>query len=777
LILSRRLAALPVILLSSAPALAEDPTFASAFAPGPLGPTSMADPSAPRTATTADAPLSAETPQNQSEAHGREAPVALSADEVSHDKALNIVTARGDVEIEQAGNILYADTVSYNVNQDIVTATGNVSLVMPSGDVVFSDYMQLSGKMKEGAMRDLLMVSSGLARTKARTATRSVGAQGQEINELDHAVYSPCDVCKGKKAPLWQLRATDVVHDSAAQQVTYHNAWLDMFGVPVAYTPYLSHPDPTVKRRSGFLYPSYGNSSTLGAYVRTPYYWVTSENSDVTLTPMLTTDYPSILIGEYRQRLADASFTIDGSGRVGGTVSKSSVVDDTGGIYSVGGNDAQRGHLNVTGEWDINDTWRASTDAHAISSDTYLRRYGLTGPSDYQNNRVTLEGFDGDDYARIETLAFRELRVSTTSERNPMALPRASWTHTGEPGVKGGYWTTQLSSVALMRTKGTDSYRVSGATAWTLPYVAPSGEHYTFTTSLRSDVYQVENYQKVDGTTFTGTTGRIIPEASMRWSWPFSSAGAHTTQVVEPVVVGSVSPLGGNPTNIPNEDSRSLDFDDTIALASNHFTGHDRVETGPRVSYGVNWNTYMTGTPNVFSSFVGQTYRTHKDAVFDEDSSSSGIREGLSDYVGRVRYRYGSAFIANYRVRLNQNNFDVVSHDISVGGGNEALQLTMGYLNERRQVQDDDSDDLEQISFSGTARIDQDWSLAFATNHSLTDDGGPLSFSTSAVYEDECFRFNITGTKDYTSDRDAESGWGVLFTLVFKTIGDTQLSM
>ncbi|WP_337995890.1 LPS-assembly protein LptD [Oleispirillum naphthae] len=795
---SSRLAALPVLLLSASPAFAADPTFASAYAEGPLGPTALIDPAAPPQppAETQGQPGEAqEQAQTAAPRNDRgpdtEAPVALAADEVTHDKTLNIVTARGDVEIEQAGYVLYADTVSYNVGQDIVTATGNVSLITPQGDVIFADFMQLTDKMKAGAMRDLLMVASDLSRTKARGAKRSVGKAGQQVNELDHGVYSPCDVCAGKKDPLWQIKAAEVIHDEGTHEVVYHDAWIDMFGYPVAYTPYLSHADPTVKRRSGLLYPSYGNSSTLGTFVRTPYYWVTSENSDVTLTPMLTSDMPSVMIAEYRQNLADGSFILDASGRIGGETPGYSYTDDYGVLHQRPERDGDRGHLRLRSEWDINDTWRSTTDLRAVSSDTYLRRYKLDNRTDYMTgknaprledgsfltSRATLEGFAGDDYARIEAVAFRELRALTDPVKNPFALPRASWSHTGEPGVKGGYWTTQLSTAALTRTSGTDSYRISGDAIWTLPYVAPSGEHYTLTTALRTDVYEVDDYLKTDGSTFTGTAGRIVPEASLRWSWPFASAGEYTTQVIEPVVVGSISPRGGNPTTIPNEDSRDLDFDDTQVLSANHFIGRDRIETGPRASYGVNWNTYMTGTSNVFSAFLGQTWRAYRDAVFDE--TTSGIREGLSDYVGRLRYQYGNNFFANYRFRLNQSDFDVVGNDITVGGGGEALRLSMSYINDRRLVQQYDNltEDVEQVAFSAMAYLTRDWSFGVSTSHSLTGDAGPRALSSSAIYEDECFRLRFTGSKDYTSDRDAESGWSVLMMLTFKTMGDTQFSL
>ncbi len=707
------------------------------------------------------------------------APVALAAEEVTHDRSLDIVTARGDVEINQAGYTLYADTVSYNINQDMVTASGNVSLIAPDGNVVFADYMQLTGKMKSGAIQNLLMVSNDLSRTAAHSGTRRIGDDGQQINELDHVVYSPCDTCAGSANPLWQIKAKRVVHDEQSHDITYRDATLEMWGVPVAYTPYFSNPDPTVKRRSGLLFPTMGSAANVGTYYTQPYYWVTSPNSDVTLAPMITTDDPSILIGQYRQNLPSASFVIDASGRAGGHVDDSTTTDSSGNSYLVEGGAANRGSLKVVGEWDVNDVWRASTELNAVSSDTYLRRYRLPHTDDYQTNRVALEGFNGDDYTVFEALSFRELRDLDTDVKNPYALPIARWIHNSEPGTRGGYWTTQLSTASLTRTDGNDSYRVSGSTAWTLPYVAPSGEHYTLGASLRSDVYQVQDYVKLDGESFTGATGRIIPEVTMRWSWPFASSGDYSTQVIEPVLVGALSPNGGNPSNIPNEDSRDLDFDDTQLLDTNHFVGYDRVETGPRATYGVNWNAYVHNSPSVFSAFAGQTYRVHGDSAFPD---GAGLREGPSDYVGRVRYRYGRYFDAFYRFRLDQKDLSVVSNDVTASFGVDPAKISVGYLKQDYSTRADydttSNSEVEQISLGLSSRVSRDWTLSVGTTHSLAaDSGGPLSLSSRLTYEDECFLFRIVGSKDYTTDRDAEAGWGVMMQLVFKTIGDTGFSL
>jgi len=704
--------------------------------------------------------------------------VAMSADEVTHDRNLDIVTARGNVEINQTGHTVFADTISYNINQDVVTATGNVSIISPDGSVAFADHIDLTGQLKQGALKNLLLISKDRTRMAAYSASRTIGHKGQQINQLNNAVYSPCDSCAGDTNPLWQIKAVKIVHDEATKDIVYNHAFLEFYGVPVLYTPYLFHADPTVKRRSGLLAPSIGSSSNLGTFYRHPYYLVTSPHSDVTITPMLTSDAPSILIGEYRQNFADGQFVINGSGRIGGSYDSETRRDSLDNERRVQGDDANRGQVDFQGQWNINDTWRARADLHATSSDTYKERYKLLEPDNYYTNIVALEAFAGNDYAKVEAISFRELRDIYNPQKSPFAAPRAEWNHVSAPGEKGGYWSTTFSTAALSRSGGANNQRVSGATAWTLPYISPTGEHYTLTASLRSDLYNVNDYTHADGSEYSGTTGRIIPEASLSWSWPFSAAGKHTTQIIEPIVIASLSPNGGNPTDIPNEDSLDVALNAANALQTNHFVGYDRVETGPRVTYGLNWDAYMNGSSGKISTFLGQTYRTHKDAAF---GNNSGFKDGVSDFVGRIEYTYSDAFKTAYRFKLDEDSLEPTSSDFSIEGGSDILRLRAAYINEKDQedISTGELSDVDQIALSASSKLSQYWSISGATQHDLSSngDGGPLSASLSAAYEDECFSFRLTGTNDYTSDRDADAGLAVMMTLVFKTMGTTQFNM
>src|SRR5579871_2768336 len=202
----------------------------------------------------------------------RSQPVLFVADEIQQDEDLGLVVAKGHVEFSQRDQTLLADVVTYNQKTNLVTASGHVALMDPSGEVVFGDYMELSDDMRDGFIKNVRALLSDRSRIAGNTGRRTNG----NITEIRKAVYSPCDLCaKDPTAPpLWQIKAGRLVHDQARKTVEIYDATAEVYGIPVFYTPYLSEPDPTVKRATGFLAPVFGHSASIGDFFRLPYYIV-----------------------------------------------------------------------------------------------------------------------------------------------------------------------------------------------------------------------------------------------------------------------------------------------------------------------------------------------------------------------------------------------------------------------------------------------------------------------------------------------------------------------
>jgi len=541
--------------------------------------------------------------------------VLISADQLTYDEVLGTVVATGNVEIAQGDRILIADTVSYNQTAKLVTASGNVMLLEPSGEVMFSDYVEITDDLRDGIMRNLRILLTDNSRIAANGARRTNGNR----TEMRKAVYSPCDLCAEDReaAPIWQIKAVKIVHDQTAHDIEYYDAWFELYGYPVAYIPYFRHPDPTVKRRSGFLTPVYGSSSALGLELTTPYYWTMAPHRDVTISPRFTTEEGLILGAEYREHVGNGQYSVDGS------ITYTDARDDDGNLED--GNEV-RGHLFSEGEFELDPTWRWGFKVQRASDDTYLRRYGISGLDTLTTNTF-VEGFNDRSYAAGNTYWFQGLKEADEDNKIPVVLPLLDFNYVGEPDSAGSYFTIDTNLMFLQRVEGADSRRLSAEAGWHLPFITEAGHAIRLSATLRGDVYYVNNVvipSNAPGDTDRGFTGRVRPELTAEWRYPLVAHIGTIRHVLEPIVQVIVAPNGGNPSKIPNEDSQDFEFDHTNLFTNNRFTGLDRVESGPRLNYGLRMGFYGQGGGRT-TLLIGQSARLREDDTFDLGSGLEKI--------------------------------------------------------------------------------------------------------------------------------------------------------
>jgi LPS-assembly protein len=676
----------------------------------------------------------------------------LLADEISYNDDTNIVTATGSVEVQRSNRLLMADKIVYDRNADIATATGHVSLLDNTGTVFYFDSIQVTGDLKQGLADEVRV----LLADKSRMASRVFRRLPTGVNELYEAVYTPCDSCKGED-PLWQIKASRVRYDRDAQMVYYNDAWLEIGGVPVFYTPYLAHPDPTSGAKSGLLLPAIGASRNLGAFYKQPYYIRIDDNRDATLTPFLTSDAGKGAIVQYRQNFADARVRVDGS-LIGGDPDL---------------NEDLRGHLTGTARWDLDEHWRTGTDLNFASDRTYLRRYAFEAPT-WLTSNLFGERFSQSSYFSANAYYIQRQRAPVLSSSVPVIAPLLTYSLVSDPDALGGTWNVDANGLVLFRETGTDTNRLSARVGWSLPYTSSYGAVYTFRADMRGDGYYVRDVPRpTKGDVFTGTEGRFVPEASLEWRMPFVSDQVGFRQVLEPIAMIAVSPHRLNPESIPNEDSLDLEFDDTNLFNMDRFSGLDRVETGARVNYGVRWSAF-NDTVGTVSAMMGQSYRFHDDPVF---SPLSGLRGHLSDFVGHVDFTPSPYASFQYRFRIDKDTLASRRGEVSAGLGPELFRVGASYLFVKTDGPTATAfGSTEELFVSLSSRFSQHWSIAASHRQNLGRNGGAIRTQVGVAYEDECFIFGVDFANDNTSDRDFKRGVAVLLRIGLKTIGDIKFN-
>lgn len=686
-------------------------------------------------------------------------PALISADQVTFDEELNIVTASGNVEISQGDRIVKADAVSYNVNTNVVSATGNVALLEPSGDVLFAEYVELTDDLGEGFIRDIRVLLSDRSRMAAVSGQRSGGNR----TVLNRAIFSPCELCKEDptKAPLWQLKANKIVHDQAEQEIRYYDARMEIFGIPVAYTPYLSHPDPTVKKKSGFLAPTFRNSDTLGFSAQVPYFWNIASNQDLTFAPIITSEQGPVAAGEYRHLFTNGTLDISGSATIADR-------EDSGGEVE---ENRFRGHIDAEGRFDIDETWRWGFDAKRSSDDTYQRVYDF-GSDRTLTSRAFVEGFRGRNYAAVNSFAYQGLRESDVNDESPIILPLADYNFTSEPLFANSVARLDANVLALTRTEGRDSRRASIIGGWDLPFISPLGDSYKFTAQVQADGYWVNGVDpdsdevNPDGSTFDGFTGRVFPQLAAEWRYPWVQANESFSQVVEPIVQVIAAPNGSNPGEIPNEDSRDFEFDDTNLFSLNRFAGLDRVDSGSRVNYGFKWNIFQGSSSS--EAFIGQSYALKEN---DDFSENSGLADNFSDFVGRVRINPIDEIDLLYRFRVDDEDFEARRNELDLSVGPPLLNVGVNYLFLKNTNELDEFDDREEVTVRVSSQLSQYWST-FASHRRDLEEKSSLETRVGLTYQDECFLIEGLVERTFFTDRDLEPEDTFAVRFVFKHLGE-----
>ncbi|MBO0736082.1 MAG: LPS-assembly protein LptD [Alphaproteobacteria bacterium] len=730
----------------------------------------------------------------------KSAPILFRADEIEFDEQLALTIARGHVEISQNGIVLLADTVTYNQRTDTVSASGNVSLSQPTGEIIFADFFELRDSMNEGFAKNVRMLLADRSRLAANTARRTNGNR----TELKRGVYSPCDLCREDPSapPAWQLKAREIDHDKELQLVEFRDAVMEIDGWPVFYTPYLSAPDPSVKRASGFLAPSIGNSNTLGAHVTIPYYLVLGPDKDLTLAPRLYTKVGPLAEAEYRQRFANGELDAVGSLNHSNVGSGSSTSSE---------GELWRGHINLHSAFDLDDTYRTGLDVQRVSDQTYLLRFGFGNPQlNAMISRAYLEGFEPRASTDVNGYIFQPLLPGLGDSTQPIVLPVANRFWQSEPDALGGRWNLNANLLNIVREVGTQTRRLSLGSEWNRSFRDPLGGQYNFTAGVRGDGYSIGGLSKVSNpelpsaffpangqpalapTPTDYVTGRAFPQLGLVWSYPLIHRGDDMTALIAPTVGGFAAPSSGNRRNIPNEDSLSYELTDTDLFRRDRLAGYDVLDTGQRVDYGVKFGLYDKAGGS-YRLLVGQSYRAEPNPFLP---LGSGAERRLSDLVGRVVLSPNSYLDLIYRFRFDTSPFSTRTQQVGISAGPQALRVAANFAYLPAQIQSEATvspitgqtvlyGKREQLSFSTTARLTRYWSLQVAETINLTNSttlvnnvqtplasSASLYGSVSAIYQDECMAFIGAVTQSGIRSGDVTPGYSVVFSLVFRNLGE-----
>jgi LPS-assembly protein len=677
----------------------------------------------------------------------------LRADQVDYNLNTAVTVAHGHVEIDYNDRIVQAEQVIYDQNKDVVTAEGHVVMMAPDGNVVFATHAVLTDQMRDGVIETMSALIGANGRMASPHAVRTNNGMRMVAQP---GVFTPCKVCNkpGQKTPLWSVKAQRVVYDELAHRIYYHDAIVNLMGVPVLYTPFFTHPDPTVKHSSGVLQPEVGSHSTLGYMVRVPVYVAFTDSQDATLAPLVSQRGGEQLELEYRQRWDD-----------GGMWWQASVANDPhGGLF---------GNLNQTyssifgaGIVPLDSTWHVGFDAQLTSYSTYLQRFDMTTAPRLTND-LYLEGINGQSRFSVTGYFFEGLQATDNNSLFPVVLPLVDYTFVPQNDVLGGDFQFDFNTAAASTRIAENDQRASGQATLRWPFVSANGQLLTIQAEAKGDIYHISDVNALGPTGMSNDQYvlRGSPYIAMDWRWPFVSPGIWGMNgfVVQPIAQVLAAPYGDNPKQllqlnnsaqgILNGDSADFELDETNIFDFDRLPGYDLVESGPRATVGTEMEAlYPSGSVDFL---VGQSYRLKPDPVLGEVSplAGSGFSGRTSDLVSRLTVNFLPNVSVSDRIDIDTENDQLARNEIYLDANYGRSSVEIDYLRVPPAEELLGLDTREEVKGQALIGLWDYWLVYAAAQRDLAA-GQMISEEIGLGYQDECFGVSISYKRDFTQFRD-----------------------
>jgi LPS-assembly protein len=703
----------------------------------------------------------------------------VQAVEVDYDYNNSRVSAVGNVQMFFNGTSVEADKVIYDQKTKWLYAEGNVRMTDAEGKVTYANIMDFSDDYRDGFADSLRLDTADATRMAATRMDRSSG----NYTVFENGVYTACAPCKDdpKKPPLWQIKGARIIHDQTEKMVYFENAQLEFFGVPMAYLPYFSTPDPTVKRKTGFLMPSITSVTTYGFGVETPFYWAIAPDYDATFNPRITTRQGVLFQGEFRQRLINGSYQIRAYG-----------IDqlDPGAFAGQPGDRQFRGGVETKGQFALNDKWVWGWDGVLLSDYYFMSDYRLAQYKDPLNSflslpteaisQLYLTGVGNRSYFDARTIYY--LSFSGFQNLVPVIHPVVDYSNVINSPILGGEFsyktnftsltrdtaafdpiTTLANTNGLCTTASADPLarmptqcllrgmpgtytRFTAEAQWRRSFTDSFGQIWTPFASVRADAIDasISNQPGVSNFLPVGDTQalRVMPTVGLEYRYPFINVQPWGTTTIEPIAQVIIRPNESYAGKLPNEDAQSMVFDASNLFSVDKFSGYDRVEGGGRANVGVQATTQFDrgGSVNVLFGQSYQLFGMNSFAVADATNTGidSGLQNARSDYVARVNYSPNRTYTFSVRTRLdeatlNVNRFEAEGRaafdrwSVSLMYGNYAPQPELGYLTRR-----------EGLLGSASFKVAANWVVSGAARWDL--EANKLNqYIVGAGYVDDCF--------------------------------------
>ena len=670
--------------------------------------------------------------------------IGIKTQKIFYDIASDTIQSDTDSIIEDdLNNSFLAENFLFTLKDNLIKL-GATKLIDAEKNIIFIEksYINLNSKKLIG--KDLVINFDNKSFQKNNEPRLSGATISSDKDEtlVKKGVFTTCK--KNDDCPPWQLMAQEIKHDKNKKIIHYKNAWLKLYDKPVFYFPRFFHPDPTVKRQSGFLVPILQESSSLGSSLAIPYFHLVSENKDLTFTPRIFTSEKFLLQTEYREAKKNSDLIFDLS-------------------YLEDMKSPNKGHFFTKGSKKINlfnfDESIINTNFQYVSSDTYLKTYNLKSPiignKKILDSKISLDAYREDLSFDVSLQAYENLG-STDSDRYEYIYPN----YNIEKKLDTFF---DLNGDLSIKSTGNQRYYETNTFDKTITNDVTYNSNLIYTDGGLENNYEIlikntnnEN-QKADNN--KEKDNKIATIFQYNIAYPLQKKRENYINTFNPKLSLKYSP---NKTKDMSLDERRIDINNIYSF--NRLAASDTVEAGTSLAYGAEFTRMNKLNEKVLSLKIANSIRLKEEKKLPK---SSYLNKKVSDIVGNIEINPNNIIKLNYDFSLDENlkdtNYQLLTSEFSVNN----FITSFEYLNENSS-----STAQSYLTNKTSYFIDETKNLSFSTRKNkqtrLTE-----FYNLIYQYTNDCLVAAIEYNKDYYSDNDLKPTEGIYFKLTIVPLGGT----
>ena len=672
--------------------------------------------------------------------------ISIKTDLIIFDRNSNIIKSPNEsILSDKLNNIFDSQSFEYDINRDILKVkNANFKDVENNNFFVELAYIntltnKLFGKDVAVDLNNKSFNKDNDPRLKGKSVSFEKGN-----TEIKKGIFTTCK--KNDKCPPWQLSAEKIQHNKKTQTINYKNAWLKIYDMPVAYFPKFFHPDPTVKRKSGFLIPTIKNSPNSANFLNLPYFHVISSNKDLTFTPRLYTDDKILIQSEYREEnknsshIGDVSFFKEKSG-------------------------TSKNHLFYKFKKNVNlfnfEDSDINLQIEKVSNDTYLKAHKLESPLinsyDVMETYLSLELSEPELSINTDFIIYESLDKNKT-DRYEFILPKIDLVKKVEnnTNLDGEFLFKSSNLIKNYQTNIFEKVNINNFIFNSSPVISDNGlyNNYDFIfKNVNSDSQKSKNY-KQDKNFYLAS---LIQFNS---SLPLVKDYKNLQNIVTPKISLKLSP---SHTNDLRESTNRIDVNNVFNL--DRLSSNNTLESGASLTYG---NDFLIldkeNSREILSLKIANNLR------FDENKdlpNNNQIGQKTSNFFGEVSYSPNEFLTTKYNTTVKNNLKDVNYENFGTEITLNNLVTTFDYLNENNT-----SDEVSYLTNTTKYKIDETNNLLFSTRRNKKTDLTEY-YNLMYQYKNDCLSASIEYNKDYYEDSEIKPEESIFFKLTIIPFGET----